>query len=163
MHHLKLFIFLFVLFIYGAEYAQAGIDSVVVSKATRTMYLVKDGTPIKEYHIALGGNPQGHKQQEGDERTPEGMYLLDSKNSDSDFHKAIHISYPNAQDRARAKEMGVSPGGAIMIHGQKNGFGWLAGVTQRFDWTAGCIAVTNSDMNEIWDLIEPGTPIEIRP
>jgi murein L,D-transpeptidase YafK len=103
----------------------------------------------------------GHKQQEGDERTPEGKYLLDYKKDDSAFYKAIHISYPNQNDIENAKKRGVSPGGLIMIHGQRNGLGWLSFASQFFNWTNGCIAVTNSEMEEIWLAVDAGTPIEI--
>ena len=127
------------------------------------MYLLSKGEKMKEYSIALGAKPKGHKQQEGDEKTPEGKYLLDYKKSDSAFYKAIHISYPNEKDKANAKENGVSPGGFIMIHGQKNGLGWLSWISQNFNWTNGCIAVTNEEMDEIWSLINVGTSIEIQP
>jgi len=124
---------------------------------------MKNGILLKKYHVAFGANPKGHKQQEGDERTPEGKYFLDYKKKNSSFYKAIHISYPNNEDKRRAKEKGVSPGGQIMIHGQKNDFGWLSFITQRFNWTDGCIAVSNDDMDEIWNAVDIGTPIEIKP
>ena len=127
------------------------------------MYLIKNDKPFKEYKIVLGANPKGHKIQEGDERTPEGKYVLDYKKSDSAFYKAIHISYPNVQDKKKAQELGVNPGGAIMIHGQKNGLSWLGFISQSFDWTDGCIAVTNDEMDEIWDSVKIGTPILIEP
>jgi murein L,D-transpeptidase YafK len=138
-------------------------DLVLVKKSERKLYLIKNNAPFKEYKVALGANPEGHKQQEGDERTPEGRYLLDYKKSDSAFYKAIHISYPNEQDKKRAKEKGVNPGGLIMIHGQKNGYGWLGFITQSFNWTDGCIAVKNSEMDEIWTSVDLGTPIIIEP
>ena len=137
-------------------------DSVLVDKSDEKLYLLKDGAVIAEYSVAFGANPKGHKQQEGDERTPEGHYMLDFKKSDSAFYKAIHISYPNSADRQTAAERGVDPGGAIMIHGQRNWLGWLSVVTQRFNWTDGCIAVTNSEMDEIWSMVAIPTPIEIR-
>lgn len=139
------------------------IDSVLVNKSELKMYLLAKGEKVKEYSIALGANPKGHKQQEGDERTPEGKYFLDYKKSDSSFYKAIHISYPNMEDQTKAKERGANPGGLIMIHGQKNGLGWLSWVSQNFNWTNGCIAVTNKEMDEIWNLMKVGTPIEIQP
>jgi len=139
------------------------IDYVLVNKSEMKMYLLSQGIKVKEYSIALGANPKGHKQQEGDERTPEGKYILDYKKSDSAYHKAIHISYPNEEDKARAKKKGVNPGGLIMIHGQKNGYGHLAWLTQRYNWTNGCIAVTDSEIDEIWDLVKTGTAIEIQP
>lgn len=139
------------------------IDSVLVNKSELKMYLLAKGEKVKEYSIALGANPKGHKQQEGDERTPEGKYFLDYKKSDSSFYKAIHISYPNMENQTKAKERGVNPGGLIMIHGQKNGLGWLSWISQNFNWTNGCIAVTNKEMDEIWNLMKVGAPIEIQP
>ncbi len=121
------------------------------------------GRVVKEYKVAFGANPVGHKQQEGDERTPEGAYILDYKKSDSAFYKSIHISYPNEDDQLRAESLGVDPGGFIMIHGQRNGLSWLSGLTQLFNWTDGCIAVTNAEMDEIWQLVNKGTAIEIKP
>ena len=138
-------------------------DLVLVIKSDSKLYLKKNGKVLKEYHVAFGENPDGHKQHEGDERTPEGRYVLDYKKKDSAFYKSIHISYPNEADKKRAESAGVNPGGFIMIHGQKNGHGWLSWLTQRFNWTDGCIAVTNSEMDEIWESVDVGTPIEIRP
>jgi murein L,D-transpeptidase YafK len=138
-------------------------DLVIVSKSESRLYLERAGKRFATFEVAFGGNPRGHKQQEGDERTPEGKYVLDSKNSNSRYYKAIHISYPNAQDRAVAQARGVSPGGLVMIHGQKNGFGWLSPITQLFDWTDGCIALSNADMETVWQAIDVGTPIEIHP
>jgi murein L,D-transpeptidase YafK len=139
------------------------IDSVLVIKSKSKMFLISKGVRVKEYSIALGGNPKGSKQQEGDEKTPEGKYFLDYKKSDSAFYKAIHISYPNEKDKARAKAKQINPGGLIMIHGQKNGLGWLSWLSQKFNWTNGCIAVSNAEMDEIWRLVKVGTPIEIQP
>ena len=138
-------------------------EKVLIVKSERKLYLLNKGKPFREYHIALGKVPEGPKEREGDRKTPEGNYTLDFKKSDSDYYRAIHIDYPREADRARAKKMGISPGGAIMIHGQPNWWGWLSPIRQRFDWTAGCIAVSNGDMDEIWEAVEPGTPIEIRP
>ncbi|MEZ5541042.1 MAG: L,D-transpeptidase family protein [Pseudomonadota bacterium] len=146
-----------------AAAADPAIDLVYVDKSAARLYLVSQGAPVREYAVAFGANPVGHKQRAGDERTPEGSYTLDYKKSDSAFHKAIHISYPNDADRARARAAGVDPGGAIMIHGQRNGRGWVAWITQGFDWTDGCIAVTDREMDEIWELVETGTPIQIVP
>lgn len=145
--------------VFGIEKA----DMVLVIKSESKLYLRKDGKALNEYHVAFGANPKGHKQQQGDERTPEGKYILDYKKEDSSFHKSIHISYPNETDKKRAKESGVNPGGFIMIHGQKNGLSWLSFFTQRFNWTDGCIAVSNSAMDEIWETVDVGTPIEIKP
>ncbi len=137
------------------------IDKVFVDKSERRLQLLSGDTVIKSYHIALGGNPIGHKQQKGDNRTPVGSYLLDYKNENSIAHRSIHVSYPNAADKARAQSLGVDAGGDIMIHGQMNCFGHLAWLNQKRDWTEGCIAVTNEEMDEIMAAVNVGTPIEI--
>lgn len=146
-----------------ATWANEKADLVLVDKSDRILTLFKGGEKIREFPVVLGSEPVGHKAQEGDGRTPEGQYVLDYKNENSRFHKSIHISYPNAQDTNRAKDLGVIPGGDVMIHGQKNGLGWLFFLAQRFNWTDGCIALTNSDMDVVWQLVDSGTPIEIRP
>jgi len=138
-------------------------DHVLVVKSESTLYLYKGEKVLGVYSVTFGANPKGHKQQQGDERTPEGRYVLDFKKSDSAFYKAIHVSYPNASDTERARKRGVSPGGDIMIHGQKNGFGWASPVVQYFNWTDGCIALSNADMEAVWAAVEAGTPIEIKP
>ena len=138
-------------------------DSVLVKKEERKLYLMRDGTAYRSYAIVLGASPEGHKQQEGDQRTPEGSYLIDWKNAKSAYHLSLHISYPNQQDRSLADARSVSPGGMIMIHGQPNGFGWLSRLLQLRDWTDGCIAVTNIEMEEIWRAVGDGTPILIQP
>lgn len=138
-------------------------DFVIVKKSDQKMTLTRNGRVLREYRISLGKNPVGHKQQEGDYRTPEGVYVLDFKNPDSEFYKAIHISYPNSLDRKNASRLGVDPGGDIMIHGQKNGYEEYTGVMQQMNWTDGCIAVKNSEMDEIWDAVEVGTLIRIQP
>ena len=127
------------------------------------MELLAKGQVLRTYSIALGANPIGHKQQQGDERTPEGRYLLDWRNANSCCMRSLHISYPNDADKAAAKELGVDPGGMVMIHGQVNGYGWWGWLIQLFDWTNGCIAVNDTDMREIWDMVAAGTPIEIAP
>ena len=141
------------------------VDKVIVHKAKRKMQLMHNGNVYREYKIALGDQPVGHKFREGDERTPEGDYILDWRNPNSNFHKSIHISYPNERDRAFARAMGWSPGGMIMIHGRPN---WLTSpaVAREYDnrdWTDGCIAVLNHEMDEIWNLVRDGTPIRILP
>jgi len=138
-------------------------DLVVVNKSKTRIYLIKDNKVFKSFRISLGADPKGHKQQEGDERTPEGRYTLDYKKSDSAFYKAIHISYPNENDVIRARELGVDPGGEIMIHGQKNQLSKISFTKQSRSWTDGCIAVTNSAMDEIWKSVDAGTPIIIKP
>ncbi|PWK68154.1 L,D-transpeptidase-like protein [Aminobacter sp. AP02] len=139
------------------------VDLVRVAKAERRLELVSGDRVVRSYAVALGANPIGHKRQQGDERTPEGRYVLDWRNPGSAFSKSIHISYPNADDQAAAKRAGVDPGGMIMIHGQPNGYGWWSWLVQMFDWTNGCIAVTDEEMAEIWHMVEDGTPIEINP
>ncbi|MFD2058701.1 murein L,D-transpeptidase family protein [Mesorhizobium calcicola] len=143
--------------------ASAGekVDLVRVDKSERRLDLIGDGKVMRSYNIALGGDPLGHKHQEGDQRTPEGRYVLDWRNPNSIAHKSIHVSYPNADDLAAAKARNVDAGGMIMIHGQPNGFGWWGWLLQLVDWTDGCIAVTDSDMDEIWAMVADGTPIEI--
>ncbi len=160
---MRFLIVLIILFIPNFSFGADKANMVLVIKSESKLYLKKDGEILKEYHVVFGANPEGHKLQEGDERTPEGKYILDYKKKDSSFYKAIHISYPNENDKRRAKKSGVKPGGFIMIHGQKNGLGWLSWLSQRFNWTDGCIAVSNSEMDEIWQAIDPGVPIEIKP
>ena len=138
-------------------------DTIKVFKARREMHLLTDGKVMASYRIALGGVPLGHKHQEGDERTPEGRYVIDWRNPQSRYFLSLHISYPDEIDRKNAAERGVSPGGDIMIHGQPNGFAAGSPVLQKMDWTNGCIAVTNAQMQEIWDSVPDGTPIEIKP
>lgn len=138
-------------------------DLVVVDKSDKKLYLYKQQKLIAVFPVVFGANPVGHKQQEGDERTPEGGYILDFKKANSGYYRSIHISYPNIQDVANAKRLGVHPGGFVMIHGQKNGFGWASFLTQRFNWTNGCVALTNNDMEAVWQAVTVGTPIEIRP
>lgn len=138
-------------------------DSVVVLKSEKSLNLYKGEHLLRTYPVVFGGNRVGHKQQEGDKRTPEGKYILDFKKADSAFYKAIHISYPNEQDIENAKKRGISPGSSIMVHGQKNGFGWASFLTQYFNWTNGCIALSNKNMDSVWELVDAGTPIEIRP
>jgi murein L,D-transpeptidase YafK len=132
-------------------------DRVLVDKSDRQLYLMRGGEVWKSYPVGLGFAPEGHKRQEGDGRTPEGDYVLDWRNPNSRFHLSIHVSYPNADDRADARARGVSPGGEIFIHGHHRPFG------ARRDWTLGCIAVTDAAMDEIWRAVPGGTPITIRP
>ena len=139
------------------------VDRVVVVKSTRTLTLMAKGKALRGYKVALGGEPVGPKQQQGDHKTPEGAYVLDRRNPKSRFYKSIHISYPNEQDRKKAAKLGVDPGGDIMVHGLPNGFGWLGATHRDKDWTDGCIAVTDEEIDEIWQLVRDGTPIEIRP
>lgn len=138
-------------------------DAVRVEKKLRRIHLLQDGAIRASWPVALGGNPVGHKQQEGDRRTPEGRYVIDWRNPKSSYFLSLHISYPGKADKERARALGVEPGGMIMIHGQPNGTQYAASVLQSFDWTDGCIAVTNEAMQTIWDSVPNGTPIEILP
>ncbi|WP_245749886.1 L,D-transpeptidase family protein [Marinobacter zhejiangensis] len=139
------------------------ISQVLVRKEERRLYLMAGEDVIRSYRISLGDNPVGHKLYEGDERTPEGQYTLDWRNANSDFYKSIHISYPNDRDRELASSWGLDPGGSIMIHGLPNNAGDLAFAFLGLDWTDGCIAVSNEEMEEIWQLVADGTPIQIVP
>jgi murein L,D-transpeptidase YafK len=139
------------------------VDKVLVVKSERTLTLLSRGKVMRTYKVALGAVPLGAKQQQGDHKTPEGTYVLDRRNATSRFYKSIHISYPNAQERERATKQGVRPGGDVMVHGLPNGFGWVGGKHRLTDWTDGCIAVTDEEIDEIWKLVADGTPIEIRP
>ena len=138
-------------------------EKVVVEKEKRKLHLIKDAEIFRTYDIALGIEPVGDKQSEGDFKTPEGIYLLDTRNSDSDYFLSIHISYPNSNDRRKARKKGVSPGGQIMIHGQPNVPTYSYAYYKKQDWTNGCIAVSNSDMIDIWLMTTNDIPIEIRP
>lgn len=142
---------------------QLAITKVLVEKSKRELHLMHKDKKVKSYTIALGGNPIGHKTQEGDLKTPEGIYKIDWRNPNSQFHKSLHISYPNAVDKAQAQKRRVSPGGAIFIHGLGPNFGFLGTLHTKSDWTLGCIAVTNEEIEEIWDRVPNGTVIEILP
>lgn len=138
-------------------------DKVLIEKKERRLTLISKGKVLKTYNIALGGNPNGPKERQGDNKTPEGTYIIDSRNKDSRYHLSLHISYPNEKDKKRAKELGASPGGDIMIHGIKNGFSWAGNIHTEVDWTKGCIAVTDEEIEEIDKLAPNGTIVEIRP
>ena len=138
-------------------------DRILIEKSTRRLMLISQGEVLKSYKIALGGNPIGPKERKGDNKTPEGTYVIDARNRDSRFHLSLHISYPNERDKKRAKELGVSPGGDIMIHGIKNGLSWVGDAHTGVDWTQGCIAVTDQEIEEIDKLAPNGTIVEIRP
>ena len=138
-------------------------DNVVIEKDARELHLMQAGRAFRTYKIALGIRPVGDKKQEGDFRTPEGRYTLDRRNPHSEFFLSIHVSYPNSTDRREASDIGVSPGGSIMIHGQPNVPTRSEVYYRTQDWTNGCIAVSNSDMIDIWLMTGENTPIEIRP
>ena len=139
------------------------VDLVVVYKSERTLHLKRKGQIIRSYDIALGAQPEGHKLLEGDNRTPEGVYTLDWRNANSQFYRSMHISYPHEDDQAAAQRRDVSPGGLNMIHGMPNGRRATDMNHPLNDWTSGCIAVTNDEMDEIWSLVEDGTTIIIFP
>ncbi|MEP1215584.1 MAG: L,D-transpeptidase family protein [Marinobacter sp.] len=147
----------------GAMAEDPQVSEVLVRKEERRLYLLSGEQVVRSYRIGLGDNPSGHKLFEGDQRTPEGEYVLDWRNPNSDFYKSIHISYPNKQDRELASAWGLDPGGSIMIHGLPNEAGDMAFAFLGLDWTDGCIAVSNEEMDEIWQLVADGTPITIVP
>lgn len=148
-------------FAYALEKGSA--DKILIEKKERRLKLISRGEVLKTYKIALGGNPNGPKVMQGDNKTPEGTYFIDSRNKGSRYHLSLHISYPNDRDKKRAKELGVAPGGNIMIHGIKNGFSWVGDSHAEVDWTKGCIAVTDEEIEEIAKLVPNGTIVEIRP
>jgi tetratricopeptide (TPR) repeat protein len=138
-------------------------DNILIEKKERRLSLISKGEVLKTYKIALGGNPNGPKERQGDNKTPEGTYFIDSRNKESRYHISLHISYPNEIDKKRAKELGVLPGGNIMIHGIKNGYSLIGDQHTEYDWTKGCIAVTDEEIEEIEKLVPNGTIVEIRP
>ncbi|WP_369597265.1 L,D-transpeptidase family protein [Vibrio sp. JPW-9-11-11] len=142
-------------------HSAAQVDLIKVDKSKRRMYLFDGQHVVKEYRIALGKRPKGHKIREGDKRTPEGRYYLDFVLEQSEFYRSIHISYPNQTDIDYATRLNLDPGGDIKIHGLKNGEQRPANFVQSFDWTDGCIAITNQEMDELLSLVTMGTPIEI--
>jgi len=137
-------------------------DYILIVKSTRTMALLNHGHVLKSYKVALGGDPVGPKLKAGDNKTPEGRYIIDSKNSHSRFHLALHISYPNKTDRERANKLGVNPGGGVEIHGLESKYAWIGSLHRQINWTAGCIAVTNPEIEEIYKMVPVGTAVEIR-
>lgn len=149
----------------AARPAEPVATHILVDKSDRLMHVYAGDKEIATYEVGLGTSPVGHKLQEGDRRTPEGRYTLDFKKRDSTFFRAIHINYPNAADRARAKKAGVSPGGDIMIHGESNNPGQREAIRRRpsRDYTYGCIALYNPDMQLLWDQVRTPIPIEIVP
>ena len=138
-------------------------DKIIIIKSARTMTLLSGAKTLKTYKVALGSVPVGPKRVEGDHKTPEGDYRIDAKNSHSQFHLSLHISYPSAADQQRARSLGSRPGGAIMIHGLARPFAYLGPLHRQTDWTDGCVAVTNAEIDEIWKLVPVGTKVEIRP
>ncbi len=160
---LSLFIFSL---LFNGNVTQANIraDMILVNKSSHILTLYHDGTPVKQYQISLGKSPTGNKLFEGDNRTPEGNYYIAAKNPNSQYHMALKVSYPSKDDVERAHKFGKSPGGDIMVHGLPNDASWMQKWSFRYkDWTAGCIAVSNNDIEEIYSMVNEGTPIIIRP
>lgn len=139
------------------------VDRVLIEKSAHRLTLFQNGAPLKKYRVALGKKPVGKKTTEGDCKTPEGLYTIDRRKPNSTFHRALHVSYPNEDDKRQAAARGVSPGGDIMIHGLMNGMGWIGKLHLTLDWTAGCIAMTNQETDELWRTVPDGTAVEIRP
>jgi murein L,D-transpeptidase YafK len=138
-------------------------DSIVIEKKARRLVLFHHGRPIRTYRVALGANPVGDKRFAGDKKTPEGLFSIDGKNEKSDFHLALHISYPDSAHRARAEALGLNPGGNILIHGLPNSKGATGAFHRTVDWTDGCIAVTDEEVEGLWSAVMVGTPVEIKP
>jgi len=141
----------------------AKADLVVVRKAARRLELYSGGALLTSYPVSLGRHPIGPKRQEGDGRTPEGEYRLDYRNAHSSFHRALHISYPGAADISAARSRDVNPGGLVMVHGMRNGLGWLGRLHLAVNWTDGCVAVTDREMDQIWLAVPDGTKIVLEP
>jgi murein L,D-transpeptidase YafK len=138
-------------------------DRLVVNKSRRELLLYRSEKVIRAYKVALGRNPVGPKLRKGDSKTPEGSYTISGRNTASAYHRSLRISYPSAADQVRARRQGIDPGGDIMIHGLPNGKGFVGTAHRLFDWTDGCIAVTDPEIEEIWRLVPDGTPIQINP
>jgi len=139
------------------------IDKLVVYKAKRKLLAYSNGQLVKTYTISLGGQPAGHKEFEGDKKTPEGQYFINAKNANSGYHKNLGISYPNKEDIKKAKQLGKPVGGDVKIHALKNGRGFIGKFHRWSDWTLGCIAVTNNEIDELYQAVKIGTPIDIKP
>ena len=138
-------------------------DRIVILKTAHTMTLYSGDRVLHQYKVALGRGPQGPKERQGDHKTPEGQYIVDSKNDHSRFHLALHLSYPNTEDRNRAAQEHVNPGGDVEIHGLSPMFTFVGSLQSEIDWTDGCIAVSNAEIEEIWKLVPVGTRVEILP
>lgn len=138
-------------------------DSLVLVKSTRELTLFAGGIAVHTYPVALGQHPVGAKEREGDERTPEGLYYIDGRNAHSRYHLSLRISYPEEKDRAKAAKLGVEPGGNIMLHGLPPGLGDIGELHLLHNWTDGCVALTNEQIEELWRLVPDGVPIDIKP
>lgn len=166
---LSLALFITVMFVYSTlpgirqPAAPRRYDRLVIEKSARRLNAFSEGKCLKSYKIALGSQPVGDKEFEGDGKTPEGRYHISSKNPNSKFHKSLGISYPDKADIENARKLGKPPGGDVMIHGLMNGFGFVGKLHRQRDWTLGCIALTNEEIDELYDAVDTGTPIEINP
>lgn len=161
---MKYFLFFYLFFFtLVANASSQNADLVIIEKSKRLLTLKKHGKEIKKYSVALGASPVGPKRCQGDNKTPEGTYKIIGRNSKSSFYKSLHVSYPSKIDIENAKKIGCSTGGDIMIHGLPNGKGWIGTAHTKFDWTAGCVAVTDSEIDEIWNLVAIGTTVQIVP
>lgn len=161
---LKLVFLIFLsLFCFSSANAALNVDKIVLVKSQRLLTLLINDQVVKTYEVSLGFNPIGAKTQQGDGKTPEGLYKIDFKKKNSDFHLALRISYPNKSDLENAQNLGISPGGDIMIHGLSPKYAALGSLHLLLDWTNGCIAVTNPEIEEIFNLVRVGTPIQIFP
>ncbi len=163
IRHCKIYGLIFVLMLSAVASAQLTVDHVVVLKKEHKLLLLSGDRVVKAYSVALGSGGLAPKRRQGDDKTPEGLYRIDYRNPASRFHLALHISYPDETDKEKARKLGVSPGGDIMIHGLGREFESLGTKHYLYDWTAGCIAVTDSEIEEIWRLVPDGTPVEILP
>lgn len=139
------------------------VDQLLIHKAERRLEVISDGQVIKQYRISLGRQPVGHKQQQGDQRTPEGIYRIDWRHQSPQFNLSLHLDYPSLKDRAAAYKRGVDPGDMIMIHGTPTNAAYPEWFFKGLDWTDGCIALSNTDMRALWELVPDGTLVEIRP
>ncbi|MBX7149762.1 L,D-transpeptidase family protein [bacterium] len=146
---------------FSASHSKA--NYILIEKSKRKLSVLNGSHVLKTYKVSLGGSPVGDKVQQGDNKTPEGIYKIELKNSHSNYYKAFRISYPDKKDIEEAAAKGVKPGGDIMIHGLPNGLGWVKKWQGLYDWTRGCIALSNEEIDEIWDMVDVGTTVEIKP
>ena len=160
---MKYFFIIFLFLFSFSLYAQNSIDMIIIKKSQRVLYVVKDDKVIKKYDIAIGKNPIGHKLKEGDKKTPEGYYFIDGKNAKSKFFLSLHTSYPNFHDKRVAEKNNLNPGSHIAIHGLPSISVLSQYLYNSSDWTDGCIALNNKDMEELWNMSEEGTQILIKP
>lgn len=165
---LSFFLLLFIIILYQTYLEKTvikgtNVDKILIIKNKRLLFLLNKNKILKKYKIALGKNPIGHKLRKNDFKTPEGKYFISSKNKKSRYYRSLKISYPNKRDKKSSNKLGTNPGGNIMIHGILNGFGWIGKFHRYYDWTKGCIAVTNKEIEEIWNVVKLGTKIEIHP